>query len=284
MNLENVALEIREIISQKQKELELTFIEDTHTYFMKDVDGDVKNNFPSVSKVLKKFYEEFPVEEASYKKSGGDPDLQEQLKKEWAAAGDYSTNMGSRVHYMLEKKVIEQNGGYKEVRQPIFECDIEQILKGDSMITAGSKFLKLMKDRGAILLDTEIVLGHPVLGYTGQPDKVWLIVNRTKDSFGLVITDWKTNKPKNFQTTKFTKSMYEPFQTQPNTALGHYYVQLPLYGKLLLKMLEGSKYENLKLYGCVVVLLQENSEFVEYKVPQEVINTVLEMDVKKYLN
>jgi hypothetical protein len=284
MDLENVALEIREIISQKQKELELTFIEDTHTYFMKDVDGDVKNNFPSVSKVLKKFYEEFPVEEASYKKSKGDPDLQEQLKKEWAAAGDYSTNMGSRVHYMLEKKVIEQNGGYKEVRQPIFECDIEQILKGDSMITAGSKFLKLMKDRGAILLDTEIVLGHPVLGYTGQPDKVWLIVNRTKDSFGLVITDWKTNKPKNFQTTKFTKSMYEPFQTQPNTALGHYYVQLPLYGKLLIKMLEGSKYENLKLYGCVVVLLQENSEFVEYKVPQEVINTVLEMDVKKYLN
>jgi hypothetical protein len=152
------------------------------------------------------------------------------------------------------------------------------------MITAGSKFLKLMKDRGAILLDTEIVLGHPVLGYTGQPDKVWLIVNRTKDSFGLVITDWKTNKPKNFQTTKFTKSMYEPFQAQPNTALGHYYVQLPLYGKLLMKMLEGSKYENLKLYGCVVVLLQENSEFVEYKVPQEVINTVLEMDVKKYLN
>ena len=284
MNLENVALEIREIITQKQKELELTFIEDTHTYFMKDIDGDVKNNFPSVSKVLKKFYEEFPVEEASYKKSGGDPDLQEQLKKEWAAAGDYSTNMGSRVHYMLEKKVIEQNGGYKEVRQPIFECDIEQILKGDSMITAGSKFLKLMKDRGAILLDTEIVLGNPVLGYTGQPDKVWLIVNRTKDSFGLVITDWKTNKPKNFQTTRFTKSMYEPFQNQSSTALGHYYVQLPLYGKLLIKMLEGSKYENLKLYGCVVVLLQENSEFVEYKVPQEVINTVLEMDVKKYLN
>jgi hypothetical protein len=284
MNLENVALEIREIITQKQKELELTFIEDTHTYFMKDVDGDVKNNFPSVSKVLKKFYEEFPVEEASYKKSGGDPDLQEQLKKEWAAAGDYSTNMGSRVHYMLEKKVIEQNGGYKEVRQPIFECDIEQILKGDSMITAGSKFLKLMKDRGAILLDTEIVLGNPVLGYTGQPDKVWLIVNKAKDSFGLVITDWKTNKPKNFQTTRFTKSMYEPFQNQPSTALGHYYVQLPLYGKLLIKMLEGSKYENLKLYGCVVVLLQENSEFVEYKVPQEVINTVLEMDVKKYLN
>jgi len=65
MNLENVALEIREIILQKQKELELTFIEDTHTYFMKDVDGVVKNNFPSVSKVLKKFYPEFPTDEAA---------------------------------------------------------------------------------------------------------------------------------------------------------------------------------------------------------------------------
>ena len=82
MNLNEVALEIREIIKEKQEELNLTFIEDTHTYFMKDVDGEVKNSFPSVSKVIKKFYEEFPVEEASYKKSGGDPDLQEQLKKE----------------------------------------------------------------------------------------------------------------------------------------------------------------------------------------------------------
>ena len=37
MNLNEVALEIREIIKEKQEELNLTFIEDTHTYFMKDV-------------------------------------------------------------------------------------------------------------------------------------------------------------------------------------------------------------------------------------------------------
>ena len=56
MDLKNVALEIRKILEKKRTELELTFIEDTHTYFMKDVDGEVKNTFPSVSKVLKKFY------------------------------------------------------------------------------------------------------------------------------------------------------------------------------------------------------------------------------------
>lgn len=284
MDLQKAAVEIREILEEKRKELELTFIEDTHTYFMKDVDGVVKTNFPSVSKVLKKFYPEFPTDEAAEKKSKGDPVVKQQLIEEWAAAGDYSTNMGSRVHFFLEKKLIESSGGYKEVRQPIFDCDITQILKGDSMITAGSKFLKLMEERDVVLLDTEIVLGHPELGYTGQPDKVWLVINKKKDGFGLLITDWKTNKPKNFETNNFTKPMFKPFQNLPNTALGHYYVQLPLYGKLILKMLEGTKYENMKLYGCIVVLLQEDSEFKEFRVPQDVIDTVLNMNVKDYIN
>jgi hypothetical protein len=140
-----------------------------------------------------------------------------------------------------------------------------------------------MKEREVVLLDTEIVLGHPELGYTGQPDKVWLVINKKKDGFGLLITDWKTNKPKNFESNNFTKPMYKPFQNLPNTALGHYYVQLPLYGKLILKMLEGTKYENMKLYGCIVVLLQEDSEFKEFRVPQDVIDTVMNMNVKDYL-
>ena len=284
MELKEIALELREILENKRQELELTFIEDTHTYFMKDVDGVVKNNFPSVSKVLKKFYPEFPTDEAAERKSKGNPVIKQSLIEEWAAAGDYSTNMGSRVHFFLEKNLIESSGNYKEVRQPIFDCDITQILKGDSMITAGSKFLKLMNERDVVLLDTEIVLGHPELGYTGQPDKVWLVVNRNKDGFGLLITDWKTNKPKNFESNNFTKPMFKPFQNLPNTALGHYYVQLPLYGKLILKMLEGTKYENMKLYGCIVVLLQEDSEYKEFRVPQDVIDTVMTMNVKDYLN
>ena len=284
MDLKQIALELREILENKRQELELTFIEDTHTYFMKDVDGVVKNNFPSVSKVLKKFYPEFPTDEAAERKSKGNPVIKQSLIEEWAAAGDYSTNMGSRVHFFLEKNLIESSGNYKEVRQPIFDCDITQIIKGDSMITAGSKFLKLMNERDVVLLDTEIVLGHPELGYTGQPDKVWLVINKKKDGFGLLITDWKTNKPKNFESNNFTKPMFKPFQNLPNTALGHYYVQLPLYGKLILKMLEGTKYENMKLYGCIVVLLQEDSEYKEFRVPQDVIDTVMTMNVKDYLN
>ena len=250
---------------------------------MKDLDGVVKTNFPSVSKVMKYFYEEFDTEGISLKKAKGDLEVQQQLLDEWKAAGDYSTNMGSRVHFLLEQKTIEMFGGYKEVRLPIFDCDFTQILKGDSMVSAGNEFLELMIQRGAVLLDTEIVLGDPELGYTGQPDKVWLIMDKEGTEFGLIITDWKSNKPKNFEENHFTKRMYPPFQKHPNNALGHYFTQLPFYGKLLIKMLKGTKYENIKLYGCIIVLVKETGEYEEFRVPKEVITTILDMDVKRYL-
>jgi hypothetical protein len=278
MRLNDVAKEIRDIISQKQNELGLTFEEENHIYTMNG-----KTDYPSVSKVLKKFYTEFPTEEAAYNKAKGDPIKQQELIAEWAAAGDYSTNMGSRVHFVLESEVIKKHGNYKEVRQPEFKCDLTQIMKGDNMIVAGKKYLDLMEQRGAVLLDTEMVLGHPDLGYTGQPDKVWLMMNRDNTDFGIVITDWKTNKPKNFTVTNFTKKMLHPFDDYHDNALGHYYIQLPLYGRLLLKMLEGSKYGDIKLYGCVISHLKEDSLYDEYKVPQKIINTVMDMDMKQYL-
>ena len=93
MKLNNVAQEIRELVKVRQEELGLTFEEDNHIYTMNG-----RKDYPSVSKVLKKFYTEFPTEEAAYNKAGGDPQKQQQLIEEWAAAGEYSTNMGSRVH------------------------------------------------------------------------------------------------------------------------------------------------------------------------------------------
>jgi len=278
MKLNDIAKEIREIILQKQDEFGLSFEEENHIYTMNG-----RTDYPSVSKVLKKFYTEFPLEEASFAKSKGDPQRQQELIEEWTAAGTYSTNMGSRVHFVLESEVIKNNGNYKEVRQPEFKCDLTQIMKGDNMIVAGKKYLDLMEERGAVLLDTEMVLGHPELEYTGQPDKVWLMMNRDKTEFGVVITDWKTNKPKNFVSTSYTKKMLKPFEKYDDTALGHYYVQLPLYGKLLLKMLEGTKYENIKLYGCVISHLKEDTLYDEYKVPQDIVNIVLGMDMKQYL-
>lgn len=283
MDLYKVAEEIRIILSKRQKELQLTFEEDTHKYTMLDLDGKLHSKFPSVSKVMKLFYDEFPSEKKAFEMSGGDPDETERLLSEWAEKGTRSTNMGSRVHYFLEEHTLNEFNVKKQVRQPIFECDAEQIVISDTMIVAGKNYVDLLKQRGCVLIDTEIVLGHPELGYTGQPDKVWLVIG-TSGEIGLLITDWKTNQEKNFIVQKYIKPMRSPFEYLPNNALGHYKIQLPLYGKLILKMLEGTKYENIKLLGCIIVRLTEDREYVEYRVDKLTINTILDMNIKPMLN
>jgi len=105
----------------------------------------------------------------------------------------------------------------------------------------------------------------------------------TSGNLGILITDWKSNKPKNFVVTRYTKKMKKPFEDLPDNALGHYNTQLPFYGKLLLKMLEGTKYENIQLLGCIVVLITDEREYHEYRVSKKTINTILEMDMKQYL-
>ena len=283
MNLQEIAQDIRDVIEEKRKDLGLEFFEDEHKYLMKDLNGIIRENFPSVSKVLKHFYTEFPTEEAALKKAGGDYLEAERLMGEWAQAGKDSTNLGSRVHYFLEKELISRYGSYKEVRQPVFECDIFAQAKSDSMIRAGHNYLDLCDNRNLVLLDTEMVLGHPKLGYTGQPDKVWLTYNATGNEFGLLITDWKSNKEKNFQMNSYTKGMLHPFEEYPDNALGHYYLQLPFYGKLLIKMLEGTKYEGIKLLGCIVVLLKDTMEYEEFRVPKPIIETIMNMDMSLVL-
>jgi hypothetical protein len=282
MELEKIAEEIREILNEKRKDFQLTFEEEEHKYTMADLDGSLRTDFPSVSKVMKLFYDEFPSEEKAYQMSGGDPDETEKLLNEWAEKGRRSTNMGSRVHYILEEYILNEFNINKQVRQPIFDCDAQQLTISDTMIIAGKEYIELLKERNCILIDTEIVLGHPELGYTGQPDKVWLVIS-TKGEIGILITDWKTNQEKNFLTQRYTKPMRPPFEYLPNNALGHYKIQLPLYGKLILKMLEGSKYENVKLLGCIVVRLTEERKYVEYRVDKTTIDLILNMDIKSKL-
>lgn len=279
MDLYKVREEILEIVRNRQQELQLTFEEETHKYTMLDKDGVLKDDWYSVSKIVKKYYDEFPSEEIALKKAKGDVEEQQRLLKEWADAGTYSTNLGSRTHYLLEQKSLEMFDIKKEVRQPIFDCDFEQILKSYRMVSAGSKCLELMKERGAILLDTEMVLGDNELGYVGQPDQMWLIENKEKNQIGIFCGDYKTNKPKNFESNQFTKPMNYPFQELPNNALGHYYLQLPLYLRLLFKMLKGSKYEKIGLFGAIILLLKEDGTFEEFRIPTKVINQVMNLKI-----
>lgn len=275
--LTKISLEIRDAIDKQQKRLELTFVEDTHTYFIKNKDGKIVNNLPSVSSVITQFYEPFDDLTKSYEMCNGDLMLQDTLLKEWRATADYANNRGSRVHYLLETDLLKMYGSYKSVRKPIFECDEEQIRTGNNMIDAGHDFIRAMHRRGAVLLDTEMVLGSIELGYTGQPDKVWLMYDKD-GNLGFIITDWKTNKPKNFLVQAWTVQMLPPFEDYVDTSLTHYKIQLPLYGRLILDMLKGTKYENIKFFGCIIVHLLEDGKYVEYRVEKDFIDIVMTMN------
>lgn len=283
MDLEIIRNEILEILENKKSELFLSFEEENHIYTMCDLFGTKRSDWPSVSKILKLFYTPFPTDEASEKKSRGNELMKKALIEQWKEEGVRSANMGSRVHYLLEDKCLQKFNINKEVRHPQFDCDMLEIMRGDLMIEAGESFIDLMIKRGAILLDTEVVMGDPVYGYTGQADKFWLIKNSKTNELGFIITDWKSNKPKNFETTKWTKKMLPPFDDLYDNALGHYYLQLPLYAKLFLKMLEGTKYEKLKLFTCIVVLIKDSGEFIEHKVPRETIDKVINLDISNYI-
>ncbi len=275
--LSNISLDIRNVIDKKQKELELSFVEDTHTYYIKNKEGVIISNLPSVSSVITQFYEPFDDLTKSLDMCGGDIVLQDSLLKEWRATADYANNRGSRVHYLLETDLLKMYGSYKQVRKPIFDCDSEQIMTGNNMIDAGHDFIRAMHRRGAVLLDTEMVLGSIDLGYTGQPDKVWLMYDKN-GNLGFVITDWKTNKPKNFEIQAWTVPMLPPFDRYDDTALTHYKIQLPLYGRLILDMLKGTKYENIKFFGCVIVHLLAERKYVEYRVEQNFIDIIMSMN------
>jgi hypothetical protein len=273
--LGEIAKEIRGFITERQKVLELSFVEDTHTYYIRDENGEITTDFPSVSTVIKQFYEDFPELKKSLEMSNGDVFDQDKLLKEWRATSDYANNKGSRVHYFLEMDLLKMYGSYKEVRKPIFDCDEQQIKDGNAMIDAGHDFIRLMHRRGAVLLDTEMVLGSAELKYTGQPDKVWLMYKDGK--LGFVITDWKTNKQKNMEVQPYTVNMLKPFEKYDDTSLTHYMIQLPLYGRLLLNMLKGTKYSDLEFFGCVIVHLKDTREFVEYRVSREFQDIVMTM-------
>lgn len=276
--LKEISLGIKLIIEEKQKSLGLSFTEENHEYTMNDlVSGKPRKDYPSVSKIIKRFYKPFDSEGRSFRKANGDIEIQKKLLKEWSDAGFYSTNLGSRTHYLLEEYLVNLYGGYKTIRKPIFECDEYQNYSSDKMIEGGIKFIDLMHGRGAVLLDTEMVLGCNELGYTGQPDKVWLM--EKNGVIGLILTDWKSNKPKNFEVHSYTDAMLYPFNDLPNTALSHYHIQLPLYMRLLLKMLKNSIYSDIQFFGGIIVLLKDDATFQEFRIPNKIINKVFDLKI-----
>lgn len=282
-NLLEFAAEINEAMKARREELALTFVEEKHIYYMRNLDGDITSKYKSVSKIVKQFHPPFDSQGLSLKIARGDRERQKELLAEWKQAGTDSINLGSRVHYELEKMIVKEYGNYKEVRQPIFKINEEQKVRSDNMIKAGRDFMDKMHERGAVLLDTEMVLGDPELQYVGQPDNGWLMMNKDKTDIGIVVTDHKSNKPKNFKEMPYHGQMHPPFQQYKDFALSHYYTQIPLYGRLITKMLSETKFADKKFLGGVIALMKDDATYEEFRVPKDMVRTIFSMDLTKYV-
>lgn len=264
---EHVAHYIRQLIDKYRQENQLTFEEETHKYsILNKTTGQVITDLPSVSKVYKRYKKQFDADTISLRVCKGDRVLAEALMAEWAANGTLQAHKGSYVHYHLEKHLNDIYAHKSDVRQPIFEnVDMYQ-LEADAMIEQGKQWIRTMIDRGAYLVGTEIEMGSLRIGMFGQLDKLWVMQGKDGNT-GLVITDWKTNKPDKFEVTRFSDLMYKPFDYLLDTAHGEYSVQLGLYARLISEM---TNYE-FPILGAIIVNVTPDS-YVEYRVDRKVFN------------
>jgi hypothetical protein len=207
----------------------------------------------------------------------GNVENQKILLEKWRAAGDYATNKGSRVHFELEKYILKKNNINKNIREPIFKCDDQQIIDSNNMIIAGEQFLDLMESRGCIIIDTEVILGSPILGYVGQADNIWVCLTKDKNNVGFLITDHKTNAIKNLMPQVYNEYLKPPFDSYRDYAITHYYIQISLYAKLFIEMMKNTKYEGITYLGGVLDSLRSDKTFEEYRVPKYFYNKIIEM-------
>lgn len=285
MNLNEIAKDIRNIVGEYQKKYYLSFEEEHHEYEIVDDNGVFRKDYPSVSSLLKMFKQPFDSHSTkAFLNCNGIYELEKELLLSWNKKADISINKGSRTHYSLETYIMSLYGNYKAVRQPFYNCTVEETKESDKMIQAGKDFIHTMHDRKCVLLDTETVLGSTELKYFGQFDNSWLTLGKN-GQLGFIISDYKTNAPKNFEVKPYNNLMLEPFQNHYDYALTHYFIQIPLYAKLLKHMLKGSKYEDIDFLGGLVVLLKKDATYTEYRVPKEIINIIFNMEVhEEYQN
>jgi hypothetical protein len=260
----NLAEDIRKTLQDVRNERQLSFVEKTHKYSIYDpISEKVIDHLPSVSTLLKNFSEPFNSFEVSIRMMDGDKQKAEELRNEWQQMGKDASSIGSYAHYKLEQYVWNLYDIPIETRKPYYNLNDEELLLAQDMLKNGVNMIHQIISKGFVPLDTETVMGSINLGYFGQCDNLWLGIHKNQLSF--LMTDYKTNKTKNFEEQPYNGQMYEPFQSLKDTALSKYYIQQPLYAQLLKDMLKDTPYKDIPFVGFRIIHLRDGGKM--YKIP-----------------
>lgn len=267
----NLAEDIRKTLQDVRNKKQLSFVEKTHKYSIYDpVSESIVSHLPSVSTLLKKFHEPFDSFAVSIRMMDGDEDKAEELRDQWTKMGADASSIGSYAHYKLEQYVWNLYDIPIETRKPYYNLNDEEMLLAQEMLNSGVNMVHTITSRGFVPLDTETIMGSIELGYFGQCDNLWLGVHKGKLCF--LMTDYKTNKTKNFEEQPYNGQMYEPFQTLKDTALSKYFIQQPLYAQLLKDMLKDTPYKDIPFVGFRIIHLRDGGKMI--KIPLWVYDEV----------
>ena len=169
----------REINKERKKLLnffsKLKFNEEKHEY---RVDEKV---LPSVSSLLKNFYDEFEKDKVSYNYALKHTFSQEDVLSAWDGENKKSTTEGSRVHLFGEDFATAKYFANSKTPLPMSKQDLGIIQWWIDMID-DTPFL--------IPLVLELQMFNLKLGYAGTADIILLDIR----DMSLIIADYKTNK------------------------------------------------------------------------------------------
>tara|TARA_R110000772_G_scaffold123662_2_gene230062 strand:- start:6660 stop:7550 length:891 start_codon:yes stop_codon:yes gene_type:complete len=260
----NLAKEIREAMEDSRIERRLDFVEKSHKYSIYNpLTERMTSNLPSVSTLIKKWSEPFDSFNKSIEMMDGDVLLAEELREKWKKMGADASSIGSYAHYKLEQYVWNLFDVDIIVRKPFYDLGHDELIIAQDMLKNGIKLVHTIVENGFVPLDTECIMGSIGLGYFGQCDNLWIGVHNGR--IVILMTDYKTNLTKNFETKPWNVPMYEPFGELLDTDLSKYFIQQPLYAQLLSDMLKNTIYKDIPIIGFRVLHLRDGGSSI--KVP-----------------
>lgn len=266
-----LAHDIRSELDIERANRKLSFVEKTHKYSIYDpINERITSNLPSVSSLLKEYYEPFDSLTKSLQMMDGDEDKAAELRMEWQKKGNDATSIGSYTHYKLEQYVWNLFDISKDVRKPYYTLGNSELLEAQGMLKTGVDLIHTIINNGFVPLDTEVVMGSIDLGYFGQCDNIWL--GEYKGRIVFLMTDYKTNQTKNFQEAPYNLPMRHPFQELLDTDLSKYYIQQPLYAQLFKDMLKNTIYKDIPFIGFRILHLRDGGNSI--KIPNWVYNEI----------
>lgn len=207
----------------------IDFVEDTHTYYL---NGE---QLPSVSSLLKNFYEEFDSYNIGIKYAGKMNLNPEDVWKAWGGNNKLATDKGHRVHLFGENYARWRYFGIGD--KPEVNC--KQTLGIVQFYNHIPEYL--------VPVGIELMMYSEEFGYSGTCDGLFLDTRNNT----LVLYDYKTNQEL-FGDSKPLFHVNESFNLLQNN-YGKYCLQFSYY-QLLLQL------QGFKVSGRVLVWLDEDKD------------------------